>query len=45
MNVKKLVLIGRKKYQYNENITINIPTLKQIRGDSENDESSFWSNK
>lgn len=43
MNVKKLGLIGRKKYQYNENITINIPTLKQIRGDSENDESSFWS--
>lgn len=37
-----LQLIGRKEYQYNQNITINIPLLKQIRGKNPNEESNFW---
>lgn len=43
MNSEKLSLIGRKKYRYNDNIVINIPTLKQIRGESDSDEDVFWS--
>ena len=42
MNVKKLSLIGRKIYRYNDDIIINIPTLKQIRGENDSDEHSFW---
>lgn len=41
MNVEKISLIGRKNFKYNENITINIPTLRQIR-DGIDDESLFW---
>lgn len=37
-----LELIGRKEYQYNQNITINIPLLKQIRGKNPNEENNFW---
>ena len=37
-----LQLIGRKEYQYNQNITINIPLLKQIRSKNPNEESDFW---
>ena len=37
-----LQLIGRKEYQYNQNITINIPLLKQIRGKNPKEESNFW---
>lgn len=40
---KKVSLIGRKKYRYNDNITILIPTISQIRGDNEKDEEAFWS--
>lgn len=43
MNLEKLSLIGRKSYKYNDNIIINIPTLKQVRGDNEEEESLFWS--
>lgn len=44
MNPKKISLIGRKSYRYNENIIINIPTLKQVRGSNDGDESAFWNN-
>lgn len=37
-----LQLIGRKEYQYNQNITINIPLLKQIRSRNPKEESNFW---
>lgn len=37
-----LQLIGRKEYQYNQNITINIPLLRQIRGKNPNEEINFW---
>lgn len=37
-----LQLIGRKEYQYNQNITINIPLLKQIRSKNPKEESNFW---
>lgn len=43
MNFEKLSLIGRKFYKYNENITITIPTLRQLRGENDSDESTFWS--
>lgn len=43
MNVEKLSLIGRKQYRYNDHIVINIPTLKQIRGQNEKEEELFWS--
>lgn len=43
MNIEKLSLIGRKSYKYNDNITISIPTIKQIRGNNESDEQRFWS--
>ena len=39
---KKVSLIGRKTYRYNDNITILIPTIAQIRGDNEKDEDGFW---
>lgn len=39
---KKISLIGRMQYYYNENITINIPTIAQIRGQNEKDEARFW---
>ena len=42
MNLEKLSLIGRKTYKYNDNIIINIPTLKQVRGDNEEEENLFW---
>ena len=41
MNVEKLSLIGRKKFQYNNDIVINIPTVRQIQ-DEENEGISFW---
>lgn len=34
-------LIGRKKYKINDNIYIHIPTLNEIRGDSEEDELNY----
>lgn len=37
-----LQLIGRKEYKYNQNITINIPLLRQIRGQNPKEESYFW---
>ena len=37
----KCNLIGRKKYKINDNIYIHIPTLKEIRGDSEEDEINY----
>ncbi len=40
--MKKLSLIGRKTYKYNENITIIIPTLDMIRGENDSDENLFW---
>lgn len=43
MNPEKLSLIGRKSYKYNDNIIINIPTLKQVRGDNVEEENLFWS--
>lgn len=39
---KKISLIGRKKYRYNDDIVINIPTLSQIRGDNDDNENMFW---
>ena len=40
---KKIDLIGRKKYRYNDDIIINIPTIGQIRGgDNEETENQFW---
>lgn len=39
----KLCLIGRKSYKYNDDITINIPTLHQVHGDNEKEETLFWS--
>lgn len=42
MNLEKLSLIGRKSYKYNDNIIMNIPTLKQVRGDNEEEENLFW---
>ena len=41
MNVEKLSLIGRKKFQYNNDIIINIPTVRQIQ-DEEYEGTSFW---
>lgn len=41
MNVEKLSLIGRKKFQYNNDIVINIPTVRQIQ-DEEYEGTSFW---
>ena len=38
----KISLIGRRQYKYNDNITINIPTTNQIRGDNSDDENYFW---
>lgn len=35
-------LIGRKQYQINEDIVINIPTLRQIRADTGDTELHFW---
>lgn len=42
MSLEKLSLIGRKTYKYNDNIIINIPTLQQVRGENDSEESSFW---
>ena len=40
---KKIDLIGRRKYRYNDDIIINIPTTGQIRGgDNEESEVQFW---
>lgn len=38
MNIEKLSLIGRKSLKYDENIVINIPTIRQICEDN----SAFW---
>lgn len=43
MSLENLSLIGRKTYKYNDNIIINIPTLQQVRGENDSEESSFWS--
>lgn len=40
--MKKLSLIGRRTYHYNDNIVINIPVLRHIRGDNFKDETMFW---
>lgn len=37
----KCNLIGRKKYKINDSLYIHIPTLKEIRGDSEEDEINY----
>ena len=42
MSLENLSLIGRKTYKYNDNIIINIPTLQQVRGENDSEESSFW---
>lgn len=41
MNVEKLSLIGRKQFKYNDDIIINIPTVRQIR-DEDYEGVSFW---
>ena len=41
MNVEKLSLIGRKQFKYNDDIIINIPTVRQIR-DEDYEGISFW---
>ena len=41
MNVEKLSLIGRKRFKYNDDIIINIPTVRQIR-DEDYEGVSFW---
>lgn len=37
-----LKCIGRKTYKINENLIINIPLVKHIRGDNAKDECDFW---
>lgn len=43
MSIENLSLISRKTYKYNDNIIINIPTLRQVRGENDSEESMFWS--
>lgn len=42
--MRKLSLVGRKIYQYNDDITVNIPTVGQVRGTTgrKDDEIIFW---
>ena len=42
MSIENLSLISRKTYKYNDNIIINIPTLRQVRGENDSEESMFW---
>lgn len=39
--MKKINLIGRKIYRINDKITIHIPTLNEIRGESDEDELNY----
>lgn len=39
--MKKINLIGRKNYKINDKIVIHIPTLNEIRGESDDDELNY----
>lgn len=39
---EKISLLGRKSYKINDLVTVNIPTVKLVRGENIQDENDFW---
>lgn len=39
---EKISLLGRKTYKINDNVTINIPTVRLVRGENIKEENDFW---
>lgn len=42
MENNSLSLVGRKEYKYNKNIVVNIPLVRQIRGEDSDGNNEFW---
>ena len=40
--IEKISLLGRKTYKINDNVTINIPTVRLVRGENIKEENEFW---
>ncbi len=43
MTENRVSLLGRKTYKVTDKITIKIPTVRLVRGESAEDEENFWS--
>lgn len=39
---EKISLLGRKTYKINDNVIINIPTVRLVRGENIQEENAFW---
>lgn len=42
MQGKTFSLLGRRTYKISNRISVNIPTVRMVRGENEEDESDFW---
>lgn len=42
MQGKTYSLLGRRTYKINDRIFVNIPTVRMVRGENEEEESDFW---
>lgn len=42
MQGKTFSLLGRRTYKISDRISVNIPTVRMVRGENEEDESDFW---